>query len=230
MLPFIEAPSPNYDQRRAHAPIDILLLHYTGMESAGAALERLIDRQAKVSCHYLIDEDGTLYRLVAEAHRAWHAGASFWQGERDINSRSIGIELVNPGHEFGYRAFPQAQIETLKTLALELLARHRDITPARVLGHSDVAPRRKQDPGVLFPWADLAREGIGLWPNVADLSGEALAKTEHLLAQYGYETGPEVTRASLIAFQRHFRPANIEGIADAETVALLADLCEQAGL
>ena len=227
MLPFVEAPSPNYDQRRPHAPIDILLIHYTGMQSAGAALERLTDPEAKVSCHYLIDEDGTLYRLVAEAHRAFHAGVSFWAGERDINSRSIGIELVNPGHEFGYRAFAQAQIETLKALALELLDRHRDITPARVLGHSDVAPLRKQDPGVLFPWAELAKDGIGLWPEKAQPSD---AIVEHLLATYGYETGPEVTQASLIAFQRHFRPANIDGVADAETIGLLAALCEQAGL
>ena len=269
-LPFIEAPSPNHDRRRAHAPIDILLLHYTGMESAGAALERLIDAQAKVSCHYLIDEDGTLYRLVAEAHRAWHAGVSFWDGERDINSRSIGIELVNPGHEFGYRAFPEAQITTLKTLCLELLDRHRDITPARILGHSDVAPTRKQDPGVLFPWEELAKDGIGVWPETP-LPTEVSA--EHLLAVYGYETGfnplspmgegsedlasplrasldaagegllqksaphpnplpsgrgdMNITQASLIAFQRHFRPANIDGVAEAETIGLLAALCKQ---
>ena len=229
-LPFIEAPSPNHDQRRVHAPIDILLLHYTGMPSAGDALERLIDGQAekKVSSHYLIDEDGTLYRLVAEANRAWHAGVSFWAGERDINSRSIGIELVNPGHEFGYRAFPAAQIDTLKSLCLELLDRHRDITPARVLGHSDVAPTRKQDPGVLFPWEELAQDGIGLWPSPSVIPSEVeRSQFEHLLTQYGYETGPDITTASLVTFQRHFRPANIDGVADEETIALLVSLCKQ---
>ena len=165
-IKLIEAPSPNYDERRLHAPVDILLLHYTGMQTGGAALERLTDPDSKVSCHYLIEEDGTIYRLVAEAHRAWHAGASFWAGERDINSRSVGIELVNPGHEWGYRPFPETQMQALIGLATELLARH-SIPPERVLGHSDVAPtRRWYDPGELFDWHSLAKNGIGAWPHV----------------------------------------------------------------
>ena len=159
----IERPSPNHDARPAGKPIDILLLHYTGMRDAEAALRRLTDPAAKVSSHYLIDEDGATYRLVDEGRRAWHAGVSYWGGERDINGVSIGIELVNPGHEFGYRPFPQPQMEALVELGRAILARH-PIPPARVLGHSDVAPTRKTDPGELFDWRALAEAGIGLWP------------------------------------------------------------------
>jgi len=149
----IESPSPNFDARpdgqRGTQAIDILLLHYSGMESATAAIARLCDVTAKVSAHYCVDEDGILFRLVPEDRRAWHAGAASWAGAGDINARSIGIELVNPGHEFGYRSFPEAQMETLIELAGEILARH-PIPPQRVLGHSDVAPLRKEDPGELF--------------------------------------------------------------------------------
>ena len=147
-------PSPNHDDRGG-AAIDMLVLHYTGMKTAEAALERLCDPAAKVSAHYTIDEDGTVYAHVPEARRAWHAGVSFWAGATDINSRSIGIELVNPGHEFGYRDFPDAQIAALITLCHGILLRH-PIPSARVLGHSDVAPARKEDPGELFPWERLA--------------------------------------------------------------------------
>ena len=229
-LNFIEAPSPNYNDRRAHAPIDILLLHYTGMQSGAAALERLTDPGTDVSAHYLIEEDGTIYRLVAEAHRAWHAGKSFWSGERDINSRSIGIELVNPGHEFGYRSFPAPQMQSLRKLAKELLARH-SIPPARVLGHSDVvANPRRLDPGELFDWHSLAADGIGLWPKVTK-ADRTLQDAIHLLARYGYLTGDAAQdRNSFAAFQRHFRPVAITGEADAETAALLAALCRQAGV
>src|SRR5882724_3577295 len=153
-------PSPNHDARTA--PVDILLLHYTGMQSGVTACERLCDASANVSSHYLVYEDGRVDQLVPEARRAWHAGVSSWKGETDINSRSIGIEIVNPGHEFGYRDFPEAQIEAVKTLCRDIVARHT-IPAARVLAHSDVAPARKEDPGEKFPWDRLAAAGIGLW-------------------------------------------------------------------
>jgi N-acetylmuramoyl-L-alanine amidase len=215
----IEHPSPNHDSRGQSA-IDMLVLHYTGMPSAQAALARLCDPQARVSAHYAIDEDGTVYRLVAERERAWHAGVSFWAGARDINARSIGIELVNPGHEFGYRPFPEAQIAALIPLCRDILARH-DIASWRVLGHSDVAPSRKTDPGELFPWRQLAQAGIGLWPGRAADPGEAAVAP--LLDRCGYD--PEVpAQARAAAFQRHFRPACVDGMADTETRELLAGL------
>ena len=158
----VDRPSPNHDDRGG-AVVDMLVIHYTGMASADAALARLCDPVAKVSAHYTIDEDGTVYAMVPEARRAWHAGASCWAGARDINARSIGIELVNPGHEFGYRAFAPAQIAALITLCQGIVTRHA-IPAWRVLGHSDVAPMRKDDPGELFPWETLAKAGIGLWP------------------------------------------------------------------
>ncbi len=166
----VERPSPNHDARPDGQAVDILLLHYTGMKSAEAALARLCDPAAKVSAHYVIDEDGTLTRLVDEARRAWHAGVSSWAGDSGVNARSIGIELVNPGHEFGYRPFPAPQMAALTALARDILARHA-IPPQRVLGHSDVAPTRKQDPGELFDWEALAAAGIGLWPPRASASG-----------------------------------------------------------
>jgi N-acetylmuramoyl-L-alanine amidase len=230
----IERPSPNHDPRRAGAPIDILLLHYTGMETAEAALARLCDPAAKVSAHYTIDEDGTLHRHVPEDRRAWHAGKSFWAGERDVNSRSIGIELVNPGHEFGYRPFPEAQMAALIPLAREIVARHA-VPAARVLGHSDVAPGRRQDPGELFDWAGLAQAGIGTWPTPEDGPGEIpIERVQAQLAEFGYDVPgsgalDDKTRAALTAFQRHFRPQRIDGVPDAETTARLASLCAGLG-
>ncbi len=227
----LDSPSPNHDARPAGAKIDILLLHYTGMRTAAAALERMCDADAKVSAHYMIDEDGALHALVAEDRRAWHAGESSWAGETDINARSIGIELVNPGHEFGYRPFPEAQMAALIDLAGEILGRH-PIPPARVLGHSDVAPRRKQDPGELFDWARLARDGIGRWPEVpaGDSGGEAgAAEIQDLLARIGYRTPTtgvfdDATGIVVTAFQRHFRPNRVDGVADAETAARMRSL------
>ncbi|MEE8445930.1 MAG: N-acetylmuramoyl-L-alanine amidase [Alphaproteobacteria bacterium] len=215
-----ERPSPNHNARRA--AVDMLLLHYTGMASAAAALARMCDAEAKVSAHYMIEEDGVTWRLVAEENRAWHAGESFWAGERDINSHAIGIELVNPGHEFGYRPFPEAQMEALIDLASDILSRH-PIPAARILGHADVAPRRRQDPGELFDWPRLARAGIGLWPEVPQ-GGNTMsdAEAQEALARFGYET--EDLPATLVAFQRHFRPAQINGKLDAETAARLAAL------
>lgn len=242
MLDIREAPSPNHDARTPGVLIDILLLHYTGMQSAAEAIARLRDPAAQVSAHYLIDEDGTVHRMVPEDRRAWHAGASRWQGESNINARSVGIELVNPGHEWGYRPFPDAQMAALEKLAREIVDRHR-IPSSRVLGHSDVAPMRKQDPGELFDWGRLARLGLGLWPR-ADFSppdglpalapgqrGGGVFDLQTALDVIGYwveGTGlfDAVTEAAVIAFQRHFRAARVDGIADAETQGLAFHLAE----
>ena len=218
----IETASPNHDERPDSAAIDMLVLHYTGMPSAKAALARLCDAAARVSAHYLIDEDGTVHRLVGEGRRAWHAGVASWRGNTDVNGRSVGIELVNPGHEFGYRAFPAAQMAALVELAVDVIDRH-SIPPRNIVGHSDVAPVRKLDPGELFDWAGLAGQGIGLWPAVEPSSTEANpADTVSLLSRYGYDTTD--TGAALAAFQRHFRPDRSDGEADSETFARLAAL------
>jgi N-acetylmuramoyl-L-alanine amidase len=216
--------SPNFDERPAETPIDMLVLHYTGMPSAAGALARLTDPAAKVSAHWLIDEDGTIVRLVPEAMRAWHAGVSFWRGETDINARSIGIELVNPGHEFGYRAFPEPQMAALLELASDIVARH-PIPPRNVVGHSDVAPRRKMDPGELFDWPRLARAGVGLWPEESAecIMGEDAVRC--MLSTIGYEAGDLF--ATLKAFQRHFRPARVSGRLDRETARLARGLADQ---
>jgi len=224
----IESPSPNFDARpdgqRGTQAIDILLFHYTGMESATAAIARLCDVTAKVSAHYCVDEDGILFRLVPEDRRAWHAGAASWAGAGDIDARSIGIELVNPGHEFGYRSFPEAQMATLIELAGEILARH-PIPPQRVLGHSDVAPLRKEDPGELFDWARLAAAGIGLWPGEsAPCDPPDAAEAQHRLAAFGYGYLDDDPAAVVTAFQRHFRPEKLTGEVDAETAGRLAAL------
>lgn len=215
-MKLVQKPSPNHDDRK-EAAIDMLVLHYTGMSSGAAAIERLCDPAAKVSAHYTVDEDGTVYGHVAEDRRAWHAGVSHWAGVDNINSRSIGIEIVNPGHEFGYRAFPQAQIAALIELCSGILQRHA-IPASRVLGHSDVAPARKDDPGELFPWQRLAEAGIGVWPVAipSDLGPEALNR-------YGYD--PRAPQDKVItAFQRHFRPKNMTGQWDGECAGLLAGL------
>jgi len=222
----IESPSPNFDARPDGQAIDILLLHYTGMVSATAALARMCDVTAKVSAHYCIDEDGTLYRLVPEAKRAWHAGVASWAGVGGINTRSVGIELVNPGHEFGYRAFPEAQMETLIELAGGILARH-PIPAHRVLGHADVAPLRKEDPGELFDWKRLAAAGIGLWPgDAAPLDPRDAAETRRRLAEFGYGYLDHDPAAVVRAFQRHFRPEAVTGEIDAETTGRLAGLLD----
>ncbi len=231
-----ERPSPNSGMRRGGV-IDMLVLHYTGMQNTAAALDRLCDPDAKVSAHYLIDEDGTTYWLVPEERRAWHAGVSEWAGATDINDRSIGIELVNPGHEHGYRRFPEAQMAALEVLAGEIV-QQRAIPPQRVVGHSDVSPSRKQDPGELLDWERLARRGVGLWPRVCDekreapllLSpgdrGEEVAAAQSALAAYGYGlrvTGvhDRATEDVVTAFQRHFRPSVVDGRYDTACDALL---------
>ena len=227
-LEFRERLSPNHDTR-GEPPhmriVDMLVLHYTGMKSAAAALDRLCDPQARVSSHYLIEEDGTLWRLVPEARRAFHAGVSYWQGEANLNYASIGVEIVNPGHEWGYRPFPEPQMLAVERLCRDILGRHR-IPPDRIVGHSDIAPERKADPGELFDWPRLARAGIGLWPHpspgMAAHRGHGVGVMQHTaaladLARIGYCVTPGAEQPALAAFQRRFRPARWDGLVDAET-------------
>ena len=212
------APSPNWDARPAGTPIDMLILHYTGMRSCAAAVERLRDKVAHVSSHYVVDEDGTVWQLVDEAHRAFHAGVSSWRGQEALNGRSIGIEIVNPGHEWGYRPFPAVQMQAVTALCQGVLARH-PIPPRNVVGHSDVAPDRKQDPGELFDWAGLAAEGVGVWPGSG---GEPVADAEGALRAIGYPVPDLAT--TVTAFQRHWRPRLVDGAADPETRCRLGDV------
>jgi N-acetylmuramoyl-L-alanine amidase len=235
MIEAIPAPSPNFDARTA--PPDMLVLHYTGMQTGEAALERLRDAAAKVSGHYLVEEDGRIFAMVREERRAWHAGVSFWDGERDINARSIGIEIVNPGHEFGYRPFPKAQVAAVIDLLTEIRERWT-IADARILGHSDVAPARKQDPGELFPWKVLAQAGHGLWAEPAPAPGQTLvpgdkglgvAVLRASLRRLGYDCPlagdyDEAAAVIVTAFQRHWRPERVDGLADGETRARLVAL------
>ncbi len=217
-MEIIQAPSPNYNIRAL--PISMLLLHYTGMQSGQAALQRLTDAQSNVSAHYLVDEDGRIFALVDEANRAWHGGTGSWRGITDINSASIGIEIVNPGHEWGYRAFPQAQMDAVIQLSQAILNRHA-IPAHNIIGHSDSAPTRKQDPGELFDWKLLADNDIGQWyaPTTAQASAVQLA-------DYGYDITH--LEQAIIAFQRHFRPDNLSGIWDDECAEILASLLNQA--
>jgi len=226
-LRIVERPSPNHDARPDGARIDMLVLHYTGMRTAEDALARLCDPAAKVSAHYTIDSDGIVYAHVPEERRAWHAGVSCWAGERNVNARSIGIEMVNPGHEFGYVPFAKEQIAALIDLGEGIFARHA-IPAHRVVGHSDVAPGRKEDPGELFPWQCLAEYGIGVWPRNGGhiLSGPF----EVALARWGYGMPPDVDwpiEKIVSAFQRHYRPAKIDGEWDQECSRLLAALLAQ---
>jgi N-acetylmuramoyl-L-alanine amidase len=228
-----DRPSPNHGPRAAGV-IDMLVLHYTGMKTAAAALDRLCAPEAQVSAHYVVDEDGTVWRLVAEECRAWHAGLSSWRGRDDVNDTSIGIELVNPGHEWGYRPFPAAQMAALEELCRGILARHL-ILPRNVVGHSDVAPLRKMDPGELFDWEGLGRRGIGLWPDgaAAPPIPADIAEAQRLLAAIGYRvplsgTADDETSQVLTAFQRHFRPSRCDGVLDqatAQRIAAVTALC-----
>ena len=225
----------NHEPRKGGKLPDMLILHYTGMESAKAAIDWLACAESGVSCHYVIDEQGQITQMVSEAERAWHAGVSFWQGDRDINSASIGIEICNPGHELGYPEFPEAQMASVVALARDIIARH-DIKPERVLAHSDVAPSRKADPGEKFNWFRLHQEGIGHWVEPAALrdgnafslgaEGQPVSAIQGLFAAYGYEceiTGvyDQRTQAVVRAFQRHFRPIKVDGVADASTLETL---------
>lgn len=235
----IEAASPNFNERTV--PPDMIVLHYTGMKTGPEALARLCDAQAKVSSHYLVEEDGRVFRLVPEARRAWHAGVSSWKGETDINGRSIGIEIVNPGHEFGYRAFPDAQVAAVIELIADIRTRWT-IEDSRIIGHSDVAPARKEDPGELFPWKRLAEAGHGLWAEPDAAPGLPLAEGEEgagvfaLQAGFtrlGYDCAPsgrfDADTATVVrAFQRHWRQEKVDGIADGMTRARLIALLRAA--
>jgi len=231
----IEAPSPNFDPRTA--PPDTIVLHYTGMQTGEAAIERLCDPAARVSSHYVVEEDGRIFRLVPEERRAWHAGVSFWKGVRDINTASVGIEIVNPGHEFGYRPFPDAQIASVIALVADIRTRWT-VENDRIVGHSDVAPERKDDPGELFPWKRLAEAGHGLWVEPPPAPGAPLSEGEEStgvfalqagLTRLGYDCAPSGkfdahTKAVVTAFQRHWRQEKVDGIADGETRARLIGL------
>lgn len=217
-MDIIERHSPNINDRPTGTRIDMVILHYTGMKTGKAALERLCDPDAKVSAHYLVEEDGTVYRMVAEERRAWHAGFSHWAGAVDINDRSIGIEIVNPGHEFGYRPFPEAQMAAVDELLAQVVARH-DISPLRVVGHSDIAPTRKQDPGELFDWKRLADKGLCAWPEGPGKPVDAADARRHL-TEIGYD--PDAPLADAVtAFQRRFVQANVSGKLDPETLGMI---------
>jgi N-acetylmuramoyl-L-alanine amidase len=217
-----DLPSPNQEERPAGTPIDMLVLHYTGMKTAQDAIHRLRDPAARVSSHYLVDEDGAILRLVPEARRASHAGVSHWRGHNGLNGRSIGIEIVNPGHEWGYRDFPALQMAAVCDLCLDILSRHP--IPARnVVAHSDVAPDRKQDPGEKFDWEGMARNGVGLWP--ADGAAIGRGDVRAALADIGYRVDLDLA-VVLRAFQRHWRPEAITGEADDGTRSRLAGVLE----
>jgi N-acetylmuramoyl-L-alanine amidase len=231
-------PSPNHNERKSGAKLDMILLHYTGMRDNEAAVRQLCAPLAEVSSHYVVLQDGYIIQLVAEARRAWHAGASYWAGETDVNSRSIGIEVANPGHDHGYPDFPKRQIAAVTALCRSILTRHH-VPADRVLAHSDVAPSRKQDPGEKFPWKVLADSGMGLWvkpvpikPSPIFVLGESdptVEEMQQLLARYGYGVTPtgyldSSARDAVAAFQRHFRPTKVDGIIDLSTLATLKAL------
>lgn len=254
MTRYIERPSPNFDVRTR--PIDLVVLHYTGMQDAETALARLTDPAPvagrypgpwqsgdapadaplpKVSAHYVVDEQGVIYSLVPEEHRAWHAGASSWEGEGDINARAIGIEVVNGGHDFGLPDFPDVQIEAVIGLLRDIFTRWPELGPKRVVGHSDVAPERKADPGEKFPWKKLADAGVSVWPKPSSApldSDDPISEVQQHLALIGYDvkqTGfmDAATKTALIAFQRRFRPNDVSSAIDDETRRLLSALSHQ---
>lgn len=256
MSNYIKRPSPNFDARTR--PIDLVVLHYTGMQNAETALARLTDPEPvagkfpgpwqsfdvaadaplpRVSAHYVVDDAGQIYSLVPEEHRAWHAGASSWEGEGDVNARSIGIEIVNGGHDFGLPDFPETQIDAVIALLKDIFARWPHLTPARVVAHSDIAPERKTDPGEKFPWKRLADAGVSVWPKPMPFRTEPgedrVGRVQQQLVAIGYGVEmngvmDETTRAALRAFQRRFRPANIDGLIDDETQMLLGSIASVA--
>lgn len=232
-------PSPNHGERKGTGVPDMIVLHYTGLSDNEEAIKQLCRPTSEVSAHYVVLQDGNIVQLVAESRRAWHAGTASWAGETDVNSRSIGIEIANPGHEHGYPAFPKRQIAAVTALCRSIFTRHR-IPAERVLAHSDVAPARKQDPGEKFPWRLLAASGIGLWVKPAPIGqarpiftlGETnptIEEAQGLLAKYGYEVSATgyfdgSTLDVVAAFQRHFRPQRVDGIIDVSTLATLKAL------
>jgi N-acetylmuramoyl-L-alanine amidase len=237
-------PSPNHGERSEGRQADLILLHYTGMQSSQAALDRLCARGSDVSAHYFVFEDGRIIQMVPESRRAWHAGKSQWAGETDINSCSIGIEIANPGHDYGYPDFPLRQIAAVTALCRSIQTRNT-IPPVRVLAHSDVAPARKQDPGEKFPWRTLYDSGVGHWVRPAPIveldqalapgaRGDAVAGVQKALREYGYgiEINGDYDRTTLevvTAFQRHFRPERVDGFADTSTRNTLQELLAARG-
>ena len=221
MHEIIDCPSPNFDER--DQKVSMIVLHYTGMPDAASAIDRLRDPEAKVSCHYLVDEDGAILRMVPEEKRAWHSGRSFWRGNPNVNGASIGIELVNPGHEWGYRPFPEPQMAALLPLLADIVDRY-DIARANIVGHSDVAPARKEDPGEYFDWARLARHGLALPRPTRGLMDPLWTDGGFLLAleRFGYDVSDRA--AAVTAFQRRFRPELIDGTVDGECRSLLLAL------
>lgn len=234
-MSYIDAPSPNFDTRLA--PPDMIVLHYTGMQTGEEALARMCDPAAKVSAHYMVEEDGRIFSLVPEERRAWHAGRSFWKGDEGLNGVSIGVEIVNPGHEFGYRAFPDVQIDAVLTLLDDIRSRWQ-VPDGRILGHSDIAPDRKTDPGELFPWRRLAHEGHGLWVESGAAPGGPLSEGDEGagvfalqagLTRLGFDCAPSgrfdrATTTVVSAFQRHWLQTRWDGVACGETRARLVGL------
>jgi N-acetylmuramoyl-L-alanine amidase len=221
-LKTVSLPSPNHGPRAEGAAVRFLILHYTGMADAATALRRLTEEASQVSAHYTVDEDGTVYAHVAEERRAWHAGVASWDGMGDINSRSVGVEIVNPGHEFGYRPFPLVQMQAVAELCRGIIQRW-GIQPRDVLGHSDIAPTRKQDPGELFDWAWLAGQGVGFLPEPGpgDYDGpQDEATLRALLTRVGYDAAAPL-EAALTAFQRRYQPESLGAAANGETFARL---------
>jgi N-acetylmuramoyl-L-alanine amidase len=234
-------PSPNHGERKDGRSPDMIVLHYTGMEDSEAALRRLCSPKSEVSAHYVVFEDGRIVQCVPEARRAWHAGTAWWGGEQDVNSCSIGIEIANPGHDYGYPDFPKRQIAAVITLCRTIINRYR-IPAERVLAHSDVAPARKRDPGEKFPWQRLHESGVGHWVPPASINeggpalaigaeNEAVHEVQAALAKYGYGisiTGrfDKETHDVVIAFQRHFRPARVDGVVDVSTLTTLHRLLQ----
>lgn len=228
----------NFGARRGVFAPDILLLHYTGMADARSAIDWLCCEESGVSCHYVVEEDGRVWQLVEEDKRAHHAGVGTWEGKDDVNSRSIGIEIVNGGHEYGLPAFPETQMQAMLELSKDIVARH-GIEPRRVLAHSDIAPGRKQDPGERFDWAWLAEHGIGHWVAPAPVragtffqqgdAGEPVEALQSMLALYGYGVSisgvfDRETHVTVEAFQRHFRQQQVDGVADISTIETLHTL------
>jgi N-acetylmuramoyl-L-alanine amidase len=236
-------PSPNHGERKDGRRPNMIVLHYTGMPSAADALDKLRARGSEVSAHYFVFEDGRVIQLVQESRRAWHAGAAVWAGETDVNSCSIGIEIANPGHDYGYPAFPRRQIAAVTALCRGILTRN-SIPSERVLAHSDVAPARKRDPGEKFPWRTLHDSGVGHWVKPARITdgpllalgdrGEAVATMQTSLSDYGYGVAvsgnyDSTTHEVVTAFQRHFRPERIDGVSDTSTRGTLQDLLAHRG-
>jgi N-acetylmuramoyl-L-alanine amidase len=241
--PAIVHPSPNHGERKDGKAVSALVLHYTGMRDAAGALHQLCNPAAQVSSHYVVLEDGRILQLVPEARRAWHAGVGSWRGEADMNSVSIGIEIVNPGHEFGYRPFPETQMAAVTTLCADIVARWR-IPADGVIAHSDMAPARKRDPGELFPWSQLATAGVGRWVQPAPIaggrflqrgdSGQPVEALQAMFGLLGYSvtvTGEfdEATEFVVTAFQRHWRPERVDGVADRSTIETLRALIAAGG-